>query len=124
MRIYFLGTALLALSCATSSITFLDAEGDPITLEQQLGGRGCIAVNTDKSGGIDVIMQQDASSDWAGVRVIPTLAQAVITAFFGSRDPDGADYSGPSSIQGCAGLFSESLEEDDGHTHGTTAPNE
>lgn len=99
--------ALLGMGCAQSTVTMLDSSGDPITFKQGIGGRGCIAVSADLKGGVDVIIQQDGSSDWGGVRAIPVLVRAAITAVFGNRDPEANNVEGPSDLQGCAGLFVE-----------------
>ena len=91
--------------CANSSITVPVPDGEPIVIEQKMGGRGCIAVSTTDEGGVDIIVQQDGSSDWAGIRVLPTIVKTALVTFFGDRESDGVDFAGPSDIQGCAGLF-------------------
>lgn len=109
---------MLTLGCASYSIEFIDKKGDPVVVESSLGGRGCLALTFDENGEVDLITQQDASSDWAGVRVIPTLAKVAITALFGDRSSgEGADFTGPSGIAGCKGLFESALGEEDSHTH-------
>ncbi len=42
--------------CASSTVTFVDEGGDPIVVEQKMGGRGCIAMSTNKGGGVDVVV--------------------------------------------------------------------
>lgn len=102
------GTLALAVlvGCGGSTITMLDATGDPVTIEQSMGGRGCIAVDIGADKSVSVVLQQDASSDWAGIRVLPTIVKTALTTFFGNRDTsDGTGFSGPSDINGCQGIF-------------------
>ena len=95
-----------ALGCASSTITIPLKNGAVVKLDQDLGGRGCIAITTNGAGGVDAIVQQDGSSDWGGLRALPAIARTVITAVFGSRDPQGGEgFSAPSPIAGCQGLF-------------------
>lgn len=94
---------LLGLGCAVSRVEMIDDAGNPITIKHRMGGRGCIAL-TAEDGKVDAIVQQDGSSDWSGIRVIPTLARAGLAVFFG-RLSDSDSFTGPSDIQGCAGLF-------------------
>lgn len=105
---------LLGMGCALSGIEMIDGNGNPITIKHKIGGRGCIAVTT-MAGEVDAIVQQDGSSDWSGIRVIPTLARTAMAVFFGrvgEKDP----YTGPSDIQGCAGLFGSQMTGEEGET--------
>ncbi len=97
--------ALLSFGCAGSTVTFTDSRGNLVTLEQSIGGRGCMAATWTPEGDFDFVIQQDGSSDWGGIRAIPTLAQVAITAVLGDRRAESEGMDGPSDIQGCAGLF-------------------
>jgi hypothetical protein len=99
---------LLTLGCAGSSIKFPNAQGEMVSIKHDLGGRGCIAVTTE-NGEVAAVVQQDGSSDWSGVRVIPSLAQIAGAIFGGAREPQ--PYPSPSDIQGCAGIFVDTPEE-------------
>jgi len=106
-------TALLVLAltlagCGKSVITTLDKAGNPVTIANRIGGRGCIAITVDPaSGSVDAVLQQDATSDWAGIRAMPIMLQTALATLFGNRDPAGGDtsFSGPSAIGGCDGIF-------------------
>jgi hypothetical protein len=104
--------ATLAFGCAGSTIKMTDSNGNPVSIKHRLGGRGCIAITTE-SGEVGAVLQQDGSSDWSGIRVIPSLARAALAVFFGSSGDDNNSYAGPSDIQGCAGLFETYRAEDD-----------
>lgn len=104
---------LLSFGCASSTVTFMDENDRPVTLEQEFRGRGCIAISRPKDGSVDIIVQQDGSSDWAGVRALPVLAQVALATLFGNRDTESEGFTGPSDVQGCAGLFESTIYEDD-----------
>jgi hypothetical protein len=104
-------TILLTLGCAQSSIEFPNANGEMVNIKHNLGGRGCIAITTEK-GEVSAVVQQDGSSDWSGIRVIPSLARAAVAVFTGRVGEDDP-YTGPSDIQGCAGLFETIAPEDE-----------
>jgi hypothetical protein len=80
-----------------------------------LYGRGCQALTISPDGGIDYLMQQDASSDYSTVRglvatvpetvavmlnPISSLLNALVVSLGGALP-----MSGPSEIHGCEGLF-------------------
>ncbi len=117
-RIKYLASLLvvpiIAGGCMKSRIEAQDARGNPIVYEQRLGGRGCIAISTNLKGGIDMVVQQDGSDDWIGLRTLPLMMRAGLSVLFGTRDPAGTTEAndGPSAIQGCAGLF-ETVEEEE-----------
>ena len=112
MRALVICILLLALGCAGNTITVYDQDGKATAeFEQRFGGRGCIAATADGSGAVDVIVQQDGSTDWAGIRALPSLAQLALSAVFGSRGGDPVGFDGPSGIAGCAGLFVDLDEE-------------
>ena len=111
MRTLLLALLVALAGCANSTVEYIDPNGEPIKLTQRFGGRGCIAATTHTDGTVDVIVQQDGSSDWAGVRAIPAALQIALATLFGTRTEDPAEFPGPSDIQGCAGLFT--IEETD-----------
>ena len=106
----------LTFACGKSLITIPNEDGQLVTINQSMGGRGCIAVDRSPDGSLSIIVQQDASSDWAGIRALPAMVKVALTTFFGNRDTSGeTGFTGPSDIQGCAGVFEsteETLEED------------
>jgi len=105
--------ACLVMGCGTSKMTFMDANNKPVTIEHKIGGRGCVACDS-SADGMSCVMQQDASSDWAGIRVIPTLAKAIISAILPAGLGNAApSFDGPSDIGGCDGLFGGKVEPDD-----------
>ena len=106
--------AVLTVGCAGSKIKMIDSSGNPVSIKHNLGGRGCIAINTE-DGEIGVVLQQDGSSDWSGIRVIPSLARAALAVFFG-RIGEADPNTGPSDIQGCAGLFELGRVPDESET--------
>lgn len=101
---------VLALGCGTFAITVKDSRGKPVTIEGRIGGRGCLAAEIGKDGSINIVIQQDASSDWAGIRAIPTLAEVAIAAMVPGASPKGAEFTGPSDIGGCQGIFVDELD--------------
>ncbi len=109
----FFCMASLVFGCANSSVNFTAADGSPVSVEQRFGGRGCIAVSRPVDGSVDIIIQQDGSSDWSGVRAIPALVQIALATLFGNRGSEDAGFAGPSDIQGCAGLFVDPVEEEE-----------
>lgn len=115
----FFSLIILALSISCGGTTFIVPNpdgGEPSKVECKIFGRGCCATTVNKDGSFDIVMQQDASSDWAGTRAIPVLAWTAITAMFGDRSYGaGAEMQGPSDIQGCSGIFEtiDKLDEED-----------
>ena len=107
----FFTLAWLTEGCASSQITFIDKHGKPVTVTQELKGRGCISVIVHEDGTLEFVLQQDGSSDWSGLRTIPAMAELGITAIVGNRSDGGPSFMGPSEYRGCAGLFT--LESDD-----------
>lgn len=110
------GLLVLALvtACGTSGITVIDKAGNPITIEHRIGGRGCIAIDVGADGSVGSVLQQDATSDWAGIRVLPTIVKMALTTVLGSRDTsDETGFSGPSDIAGCSGIFVDDEPEEE-----------
>ncbi len=99
----------LLVGCAQNSITVMDADGEPVTFKQRLGGRGCIAAVYEQ-GRLDILIQQDGSSDWATLRTIPILAQTVIATIMGKPPAEGESMKDPSNLRGCAGVFADDVE--------------
>lgn len=104
---------LLSVGCAASQISFTDSKDNPVVIKQRFGGRGCIAITRNDNGDVEIIVKQDASSDWASIRAIPVTAQAVLTTMFGTRSGENADAPGPTDIGGCGGLFVDPPDEDE-----------
>lgn len=101
------------MGCGGSTITVMDKNQQPVTIEHKIGGRGCIAVDVGSDGSVSAVLQQDASSDWAGIRVLPTIVKTALTVLFGSRDgSDDTGFSGPSDISGCDGIFTAEEPDD------------
>ena len=113
-----------SVGCATSSITFTDKLGHEVTLKQKIGGRGCIALDRDTEGNVEVIVNQDGSSDWAGIRALPIMAQVAITALMGNRSGESAGFAGPSNIGGCDPLFASAGQNDADDAEDQSAPSE
>ncbi len=91
--------------CGKMQIDMIDAQKEPVKIMLRAGGRSCLAATIDSAGTIDVIVQQDASSDWLSLRIIPTLVQGAITTFFGKVNPNPDGISGPSGIHGCGEIL-------------------
>ena len=100
-------TLVLCAGCTTLEITTFDpATGKPITVEAEASQRSCLAATINPATGvIDVIVGQDASSDYAGIRAIPVLGALILSMISQTAVP--ADYVGPSDIGGCDTIFAE-----------------
>lgn len=115
----------VALTGCMSSPTLIqinDAEGGlirQIKLTPDLYGRGCLAFTVSPDGEVEMLAQQDGTTDWIGIRILPaigaeavTAALAIVSAPFeliqmalGSV-PEVPD---PSAIHGCDGIFEEAV---------------
>lgn len=130
--IFVMTMALLMQGCAGSGpvrINFVPVDGgliggdsvrvSSIEVDPQVYGRGCVALEVDKNGGrLRLAVQQDGTSDWAGVRAAyataPEIVGAVMQVLSGPFDiikgvlgfPQ-KDLPEPSKAKGCAGLFIE-----------------
>lgn len=105
--------ALLSLGCAKMVVTTVGPNGEPVTVELRTGGRSCVAATVNADGTVDAVGSQDASSDWLSLRIIPATLQTALVTFFGAREPALVGVSGPSTIGGCDGVFTQTpLVED------------
>lgn len=103
---------LLALGCAGSTIE-LDPNNDgtpDVTIEQNFGGSGCIAVDA-SPGTTSIIVQQHGSSDWSISRAFEWIV-SVVGSIFGSSQT--GEQRGPEAGPGCEGLFVDEAVAVDG----------
>jgi len=102
--------ALLALGCNTVSVKTQGAAGEPITAKGSGAGRGAIELTVAPDGTTKALGCFDATSDWLWLRIIPTMVEGAITAFFGKVNPNPGGITGPSGIGGCDSLFEQGEE--------------
>lgn len=120
----------LLTGCAGSGVVRLHFEPtdgglvgeDPVRLssiemDPELYGRGCIAMEVSDDGGtVKLAIQQDGTSDWAGIRAVygmaPEIVEAAVQVVSGPMDIfkgvlglEQRDMQEPSPQRGCAGLF-------------------
>ena len=104
-------SALVAFGCSGVTVTTQGPQGAPITVKSNIGGRGCIAAEVDPATGtVNIVTSQDGTSDWAGVRAIPLLAQTALTTVLGAAPGETVGMDGPSIVGGCDGLFVDELD--------------
>lgn len=88
-----------------------------VELSPEFYGRGCLDLVIEHDR-VTLAIQQDASSDWAGLRVAPMIARDIVSAAlaFASAPWDlvagllgqrPAAPPGPSTIHGCEGLLED-----------------
>ena len=102
----------LALGCAGSKYTYIDADKNPVTVESKWYGSGCVAYGVDAKGNPRLIHSVDAETNWITGRIVPplvNLAGAILTGRIGGV----IDTPGPSGIGGCRFLFLDQGEDVD-----------
>jgi hypothetical protein len=127
VRIHVLA-ALLAAGCASSKVV-IDLEETPgvfgskamtigsVTVEPAFYGRGCLDIMVEDDR-VTVALQQDGTSDWAGVRIAPLIARDVVAAALGFASAPWEIVQGllglrqeapndPSGVHGCEGLLED-----------------
>ena len=97
--------ALVAFGCNTVTVSTVTTSGKKITAEGSGAGRGAISLNVKSDGTVDAIGCFDATSDWLWLRILPTMVEGAIAAFFQKANPNPGAASSPSGIGGCDALF-------------------
>lgn len=72
--------AVLVVGCATSPITIHHPKMGPITIEPSGWGRVCYDIQISPKGKVAVTVAQDGTSDWIGVRILPSILSESIAA--------------------------------------------
>lgn len=88
-----------------------------VKVDPQQYARGCVAFTVSEAGAVDVLTQQDGTSDWIGIRVLPEIAQQVVLAalsfvnapfeIIAAALDQEKTTPPPSPIHGCGGIFEE-----------------
>ena len=126
--------ALLAIGCASSTVVITYTPGIPgegglvtggeaaraqlstVTIEPRAYGRQCFDATIKPNGDVDVTYAVDASSDYAGVRMLPSIIPEVVSAvlavvgapidligqLLGVERPE---MPAPSALSACSALF-------------------
>ena len=79
-------------------------------IEQTFTGRGCLAVSSTDEG-IDILIQQDGTSDWSISRLMAWIGD-IAGGVFGN-DTKGEGMAGPSDSSGCNGVVEDSPEREE-----------
>ncbi len=109
---------LLATGCMTVETARLNDQGVPVeTSRTTIYGRGCVAVTISADGAVDMVSQQDGTTDWIGVRILSAIADEAVSAALGFLEVPfdilaklvGIErkLDPPSPIHGCGGVFEE-----------------
>jgi hypothetical protein len=102
---------LLSLGCNSLSVTTQLPDKPPVTIKAQTTGRGCIAAEVNPTTGkIEIVTQQDGTSDWITGRIIPSITGLGIAILTGRGGGD--PMQGPDKEKGCNGIFT-TVEDDD-----------
>ena len=96
---------VFSLGCAEAQVSFIDEAKNPVTVKAEWAGRGCLSVDMEKPGVLKFLFDVAATSDWAGIRIIPSTVQAAIAAFFSKTVPNPVGIPSPSTTGGCDKLF-------------------
>lgn len=118
--------ALLALGCATAPITVTYWPGGPgvdpelasVEIRPEAYGRVCYDVRLEPDGTVAVTVAQDGSSDWVGVRMLPSILPQVVSAvmavagapmnaLLAALGVEPEPLQAPSPLSACAAIFEE-----------------
>ena len=106
---------LLPLGCNTLTVITQLPDKPPVTVEVKMAGRSCIAAEVDPSTGkVNIITQQDGTSDWIVGRILPALGSMALMAY--SSIPligDAIEMPGPDDVAGCQGFFTNVLDTEE-----------
>lgn len=113
-----------AVSCATSPVAVTYTATRPggvpklssVTISPKAYGRVCYDMQVKTDGTVAVTVAQDGTSDWIGVRVLPSILPEVVGAvmavigapiqmILAALGVDPRPLPGPSSISACSALF-------------------
>lgn len=100
-----LALAVALAGCASNSITI---PGEyPITVEQSLYSRGCLAMDYEPTTQrVSVVIQQDGTSDFSVFRLVDSVADMAAGVFGGERRGQG--MQGPTIGGGpCESIFQQ-----------------
>lgn len=119
-QIIGISMALLLSGCATQPLVIEHYKDGQllrkVELDPHFYSRGCASYKVTPAGTVELVVQQDGTSDWIGVRVLPSIAADVVTAALAAVNapfdiikalvgvPRPA-LPEPSAIHGCEGLF-------------------
>ena len=122
--IFSLLAMFLAAGCQSAPVSVKHnpnpAPGEPslhVTVDPQQYARGCSSVTITTAGDVEILMQQDGTSDWLGLRILPAIgaeAAGAVMAVVGAPFELIAqafdlvpEVPAPSAIHGCDGMFAE-----------------
>lgn len=113
----------LSVACAKATVVYhLPGQDQPVVeITPKIVGRGCMTVDLDRQGVLQVVVAQDGSSDWSLGRSVAWIGELGAAVFSGRKTGDGME--GPDPLQGCAQLFTDEAEGNQPivvapHTHG------
>jgi hypothetical protein len=86
MRRVFL--ALLLSGCASAPISLTYTPGGPgvdpelssVEIRPEAYGRVCYAVTVAPDGTLEIVVAQDGTSDWVGLRILPSILPQIVGA--------------------------------------------
>jgi len=116
MRRLLAALVLASFGCATTPVSIHHPTMGLITVEPEGYGRTCIDLRITPRGEVAITVAQDGTSDWIGVRILPTLVsesvgmvmavlgaplEALLQALGAKRTPARP----PSPLSACSAIF-------------------